>query len=335
MELRDWLRLALGVPAVLYLIYRLTTVIRRPRTPRLSWQDPTSGYKAYQRAYDQEVAAESLVAVGELIRRRQLLDSELQARFAGTAEQIAQQLDRSLPASSRSATIVTMLLDNSGSMRRAPGAPVESSVPYVGDCAASSAMMLTACAADLLVQALESCDVKVEVLGFTTMAWHGGRSWSDWHADGRPPLPGRLNDLLHIVYKSADRTGTAGREALGVMLDASLLKENIDGEALAWAHARLLARPEPRRVLMVISDGAPVDDSTLSVNPGDILVKHLRHVIKEIETRAAVELVAVGIGHDVTDYYRRAAIITDPADLAGAMTDKLCELLAEDTPRAD
>jgi cobaltochelatase CobT len=312
MEPRDWLGLALGVPAVLYLLYNWVTSIRQPRTPPLSWQDPTSGYKVYQRAYDEEVAADSLVEGGKLLRLRQLLDAELGASFVGaTKQKMAQQFERIPPASARPETVVTLLLDNSGSMRGRP-------------------IMVAACCADMLARTLESCGVKVEVLGFTTVAWKGGRSRSDWIAAGRPRAPGRLSDLRHIVYKSADTTGAAGRQALGVMLDESLLKENIDGEALAWAHARLLARPEPRRILLVISDGAPVDDSTLAVNPGNILDLHLRHVIEEIEARPAVELIAIGIGHDVARYYRRAVTITHPVELAGAMTDKLCELLAED-----
>jgi cobaltochelatase CobT len=166
-------------------------------------------------------------------------------------------------------------------------------------------------------------------LGFTTRAWKGGQSREKWLAEGKPPNPGRLNDLRHIVYKPADAPWRRARKALGLMLREGLLKENIDGEALLWAHERLLARTEQRRILMVISDGAPVDDSTLSVNPGNYLERHLRDVIEWIETRSIVELVAIGIGHDVTRYYRRAVTIVDAEELGGAMTDKLAELFDE------
>ena len=171
--------------------------------------------------------------------------------------------------------------------------------------------------------------MKVEILGFTTRAWKGGKSREKWLADDKPVSPGRLNDLRHIIYKPADAPWRRARRALGLMMREGLLKENIDGEALAWAHKRLLARPEQRRILMMISDGAPVDDSTLSVNSGSYLEQHLRQVIKEIETRSPVELIAIGIGHDVTRYYRRAVTITDAEELAGAMTDKLAELFEE------
>jgi cobaltochelatase CobT len=333
MEPRDWLGLTLGLLAVLYLLYSLlfgTSGNRQKRQQRLAKQDPAAGYRAYQTAYDEEVSASGLATDGELRRRRQLLDARLGASFAGAGEQIARKLDQCVPASGRTETVAVLLLDNSGSMRRSPGAPVLSPVPFAGDCEASSAIALTACAADLLVAALEACGIKVEVLGFTTVAWKGGRSRLDWISDGRPPNPGRLNDLRHIVYKAADATGVDARQGLGVMLDASLLKENVDGEALAWAHSRLLARPETRRVLLVISDGAPVDDSTLSVNPGNFLDLHLRHVIHEIETRSSVELIAIGIGHDVSRYYQNAVTITDPVGLAGALTDQLCKALARD-----
>jgi len=207
-------------------------------------------------------------------------------------------------------------------------------MPVSGDCGDASAIMLLACVTDVLVAALEQCGIKAEVLGFTTVEWKGGRSRRDWLADGRPPNPGRLNDLRHIVYKEADSTGRAARQSFGAMLDASLLKENIDGEALAWAHGRLQARPERRRILMMISDGPPTDDSTLSVNTGNYLEMHLRQVIEAIETRSPIELIAIGIGLDVSRYYRRAVSITDPAELAGAVTDKLCELIAEDAREA-
>jgi cobaltochelatase CobT len=208
-------------------------------------------------------------------------------------------------------TVVTLLLDNSGSMRGRP-------------------IMVAACSADILARTLERCGVKVEILGFTTRAWKGGHAREQWLNAGKPAFPGRLNDLRHIVYKSADAPWRRSRRNLGLMMREGLLKENIDGEALAWAHSRLLARPEQRRILMMISDGAPVDDSTLSVNSGSYLERHLRQVIEEIETRSSVELVAIGIGHDVTRYYRRAVTVTDAEELAGVMTDKLAELFDED-----
>jgi cobaltochelatase CobT len=189
--------------------------------------------------------------------------------------------------------------------------------------------MVAACCADIMARTLERCGVKVEILGFTTRAWKGGKSREKWLADNKPASPGRLNDLRHIIYKPADAPWRRSRRSLGLMMREGLLKENIDGEALAWAHKRLLARPEQRRILMMISDGAPVDDSTLSVNSGSYLEQHLRQVIEEIETRSPVELLAIGIGHDVTRYYRRAVTITDAEELAGAMTDKLAELFEE------
>ena len=212
-------------------------------------------------------------------------------------------------------TVVTLLLDNSGSMRGRP-------------------IMVAACCADILARTLERCGVKVEILGFTTRAWKGGQAREAWLAAGKPPNPGRLNDLRHIIYKPADAPWRRAKRSLALMMREGLLKENIDGEALAWAHRRLLARPEQRRILMMISDGAPVDDSTLSVNTGCYLERHLRQVIEEIETRSSVELIAIGIGHDVTRYYRRAVTITDPTELAGAMTDKLVELFEEGQARA-
>ena len=210
-------------------------------------------------------------------------------------------------------TVVTLLLDNSGSMRGRP-------------------IMVAACCADILARTLERCGVKVEILGFTTRAWKGGQAREAWLAAGKPANPGRLNDLRHIIYKPADAPWRRAKRSLALMMREGLLKENIDGEALSWAHRRLLARPERRRILMMISDGAPVDDSTLSVNTGCYLERHLRQVIEEIETRSSVELIAIGIGHDVTRYYRRAVTITDPSELAGAMTDKLVELFEEGQP---
>jgi cobaltochelatase CobT len=207
-------------------------------------------------------------------------------------------------------TVVTLLLDNSGSMRGRP-------------------ITVAATCADILARTLERCGVKVEILGFTTRAWKGGQSRERWLAAGKPGNPGRLNDLRHIIYKSADSPWRRARRNLGLMMREGLLKENIDGEALIWAHNRLLARSEQRRILMVISDGAPVDDSTLSVNSGNYLEKHLRQIITDIENRSPVELIAIGIGHDVTRYYKRAVTIVDAEELGGAMTEKLAELFEE------
>ena len=207
-------------------------------------------------------------------------------------------------------TVVSLLIDNSGSMRGRP-------------------ITVAAMSADILARTLERCGVKVEILGFTTRAWKGGQSREKWLAEGKPPNPGRLNDLRHIVYKSADAPWRRARKSLGLMLREGLLKENIDGEALLWAHDRLLARTEQRRILMVISDGAPVDDSTLSVNPGNYLERHLREVIEWVETHSPVELIAIGIGHDVTRYYRRAVTIVDAEQLGGTMLEKLAELFEE------
>ncbi len=210
-------------------------------------------------------------------------------------------------------TVVTLLIDNSGSMRGRP-------------------ITVAAMSADILARTLERCGVKVEILGFTTRAWKGGQSRERWIAAGKPANPGRLNDLRHIIYKSADEPWRRARKSLGLMLREGILKENIDGEALLWAHERLVGRPEQRKILMVISDGAPVDDSTLSVNPGNYLERHLREVIARIEKTSPVELTAIGIGHDVTRYYRRAVTIVDAEELGGAMTDKLAELFEETAP---
>ena len=207
-------------------------------------------------------------------------------------------------------TVVTLLLDNSGSMRGRP-------------------ITVAATCADILARTLERCGVKVEILGFTTRAWKGGQSRELWINEGKKQNPGRLNDIRHIIYKAADAPWRRARRNLGLMMREGLLKENIDGEALDWAHRRLLARQEQRRILMMISDGAPVDDSTLSVNPGNYLERHLRQVIHEIETKSDVELIAIGIGHDVTRYYRRAVTIVDAEELGGAMTEKLAELFSE------
>ena len=210
-------------------------------------------------------------------------------------------------------TVVTLLLDNSGSMR---GRPIS----------------IAAMCADILARTLERCGVRVEILGFTTRAWKGGQSREKWIAGGKPANPGRLNDLRHIVYKAADAPWRRARKNLGLMMREGLLKENIDGEALLWAHHRLLLRHEQRRILMVISDGAPVDDSTLSVNRGNYLDRHLHAVIHWIETRSDTELIAIGIGHDVARYYRRAVTIVDVEQLGGAMVDQLAELFDEDEP---
>jgi cobaltochelatase CobT len=190
-------------------------------------------------------------------------------------------------------------------------------------------IMVAAMCADILARTLERCGVKVEVLGFTTRAWKGGQSRERWISQGKPAHPGRLNDLRHIVYKSADMPWRRAKRNLGLMMREGLLKENIDGEALIWAHSRLMARPEARRILMVISDGAPVDDSTLSVNAGNYLDQHLRRAIAEIEGKSSIELSAIGIGHDVTRYYKRAVTILDAEQLGGAMTDQLIDLFAQ------
>ena len=320
-----------------------------PWRPNLSVLDNPEqfGYKIFTREFDEVIGAEELSTPEELDRLRIFLDKELKTLSAVVAR-LANRLQRRLLAQQNRAwdfdleegaldvarltriiidpmhplsfkrerdmefrdTVVTLLLDNSGSMRGRP-------------------IMVAACCADILARTLERCGVKVEILGFTTRAWKGGQSREQWLAAGKPPNPGRLNDLRHIVYKMADSPWRRARRNLALMMREGLLKENIDGEALAWAHARLLARPEQRRILMMISDGAPVDDSTLSVNTGVYLESHLRQVIEEIETRSPVELIAIGIGHDVTRYYRRAVTITDPSELAGAMTDKLVELFEE------
>ena len=306
------------------------------------------GYQVFSQANDEEISAEELSTPEELERLRTFLDKELQA-LSGAVSRLANKLQRRLLAQQNRAwdfdleegmldtarlprvvidpmfpltfkrerdtdfrdTVVTLVLDNSGSMRGRP-------------------IMVAACCADILARTLERCGVKVEILGFTTRAWKGGQSREAWLAAGKPPSPGRLNDLRHIIYKSADAPWRRAKRNLALMMREGLLKENIDGEALAWAHSRLLARPEQRRILMMISDGAPVDDSTLSVNTGSYLELHLRQVIQEIETRSPVELIAIGIGHDVTRYYERAVTITDPTELAGAMTDQLVDLFEED-----
>jgi cobaltochelatase CobT len=312
-------------------------------------------YHAFAPKFDEVVNAEDLCDPEELERLRAYLDKQL-AHLQGVVARLANRLQRRLMAQQNRAwdfdleegildparlsrvvtdpmhplsfmhekeatfrdTVVTLLLDNSGSMRGRP-------------------ITVAATCADILARTLERCGVKVEILGFTTRAWKGGQSREAWLAAGKPGGPGRLNDLRHIIYKSADAPWRRARKNLGLMMREGLLKENIDGEALDWAHKRLLGRPEQRRILMMISDGAPVDDSTLSVNPGNYLERHLRHIIEEIETRSPVQLIAIGIGHDVTRYYRRAVTIVDAEELGGAITEKLAELFSENvepTPRA-
>ena len=209
-------------------------------------------------------------------------------------------------------TVVSLLIDNSGSMRGRP-------------------ILVAAMSADILARTLERCGVKVEILGFTTRAWKGGQAREKWLAKNRPQNPGRLNDLRHIIYKNADEPWRRARKSLGLMLREGLLKENIDGEALLWAHDRLLSRQEDRRVIMIISDGAPVDDSTLSVNSRNYLEKHLRASIKWIESSSPIQLLAIGIGHDVTRYYQHAVTITDAEQLGGTMMDELSALFDDDT----
>lgn len=307
-------------------------------------------YGFYTAQFDEIVGAEELCDADELARLRKMLDQQL-SHLQGVIARLANRLQRRLLAKQTRAwefnleeglldtarlarvvvnpmhslsykreletefrdTVVTLLIDNSGSMRGRP-------------------ITVAAMSADILARTLERCGVKVEILGFTTRMWKGGQSREHWIAQGKPPNPGRLNDLRHIIYKPADAPWRRARKNLGLMLREGILKENIDGEALLWAHARLLGRPEQRRVLMVISDGAPVDDSTLSVNPGNYLERHLREVIDYIETRSPVQLVAIGIGHDVTRYYRRAVTIVDAEQLGGTMMEKLAELFEEGTP---
>lgn len=308
-------------------------------------------YKIYTQVFDETVGAEELCDEDELDRLRAFLDKQL-ANLSGVVGRLANRLQRRLMAQQNRSwdfdleegyldparlpriimdpmaalsfkqerdtkfrdTVVTLVLDNSGSMRGRP-------------------ITVAAICADILARTLERCGVSVEILGFTTRAWKGGMSREKWLKDGKPVSPGRLNDLRHIIYKSADAPWRRARRNLGLMMREGLLKENIDGEALLWAHQRLIARPEQRKILMMISDGAPVDDSTLSVNPGNYLERHLRAVIELIETRSPVELLAIGIGHDVTRYYRRAVTIVDAEELAGAMTEQLASLFAEEGGR--
>jgi cobaltochelatase CobT len=312
--------------------------------PPAPHSDADPNYTVYTTDFDEEIRAEDLAEPAELERLRAYLDQQLEP-LKGAVSRLANKLQRRLQAQQNRSwlfdleegtldagrlarvvanpttplsfkqekdtefrdTCVTLLLDNSGSMR---GRPIS----------------IAAICADVLARTLERCSVKVEILGFTTRAWKGGQSRERWLAQGRPQGPGRLNDLRHIIYKGADAPWRRVRPNLGLMMKEGLLKENIDGEALEWAHRRSMHRPEARKILMVISDGAPVDDSTLSVNQANYLEKHLRDVIAMVERRRAVELIAIGIGHDVTRYYQRAVTITDVEQLAGAMTEQLASL---------
>jgi cobaltochelatase CobT len=315
----------------------------RPNRP-LSDLPPQFDYRAYSEQFDEVISAAELCDEEELTRLRAYLDQQL-VHLQGAVTKLANRLQRRLMAQQNRSwdfdqeegmldaarlarvivdpshslsykverdtdfrdTVVTLLIDNSGSMR---GRPIS----------------IAAISADIMARTLERCGVKTEILGFTTRAWKGGQSREHWLAGGRPAHPGRLNDLRHIVYKRADEPWRHARKSLGLMMREGLLKENIDGEALLWAHSRLIARSEERKVLMVISDGAPVDDSTLSVNSGTYLERHLRQVIGWIENRSPVELVAIGIGHDVTRYYQRAVTIMDAEQLGGTMVEQLAGL---------
>jgi cobaltochelatase CobT len=319
----------------------------RPNLPD-SKLPPDFAYRAFTTENDEVVTAEELCEAEELARLRGYLDQQL-VTLQSAVTKLANRLQRRLMAQQNRSwefdqeeglldsarltrvvvqpdhalsykierdtdfrdTVVTLLIDNSGSMR---GRPIS----------------IAAISADILARTLERCAVKTEILGFTTRAWKGGQSREKWLAGGRPPKPGRLNDLRHIIYKQADAPWRRARRNLGLMMREGLLKENIDGEALLWAHNRLMARPEDRRILMVISDGAPVDDSTLSVNSGNYLERHLRQVIGWIEAKSPVELIAIGIGHDVTRYYQRAVTIMDAEQLGGAIVDQLAALFDED-----
>ncbi|WP_374943145.1 cobaltochelatase subunit CobT [Sphingomonas sp.] len=318
----------------------------QPVRPNRPMADPSAqfDYKPWTTQFDEVVAAIDLCDPDELVRLRGYLDQQL-VHLQSAVSKLANRLQRRLMAQQNRSwdfdqeegildaarlarvvvnptlslsykveretdfrdTVVTLLIDNSGSMR---GRPIS----------------IAAISADILARTLERCGVKTEILGFTTRAWKGGQSRETWLATGRPPQPGRLNDVRHIVYKKADEPWRRARQNLGLMMREGLLKENIDGEALLWAHARLIARPEERRILMVISDGAPVDDSTLSVNSGSYLERHLRQVIGWIEGKSPIELVAIGIGHDVTRYYARAVTIMDAEQLAGAIVEQLAAL---------
>ena len=303
-----------------------------------------NNYQAYTERFDEIIKAEELCDPDELMRLRQLLDQQLVSLQHATSK-LANRLQRRLMAKQNRTwefdleegildaarltqvvvdpmnplaykqeketkfrdTVVTLLIDSSGSMR-------------------GRSITIAAMCADIMGRTLERCSVRVEILGFTTRAWRGGESREAWINDNKPTNPGRLNDLRHIVYKSADDSWSRSRRNLGLMMREELLKENIDGEALIWAHNRVVTRPEQRKVMMVISDGLPVDNSTLLVNPSNFLEQHLKYAISMIEDHSPVELVAIGIGHDVTHHYKRAVTITDAEQLGGAMTDQLAEL---------
>jgi cobaltochelatase CobT len=320
----------------------------QPARPDPSGDNRAVTYKVFSTAHDEIVAAEELCDAEELTRLRAYLDQQL-ASVSNVVSRLANRLQRKLLAQQNRSwtfdleeglldvarltrvivdptaplsfkeeedtefrdTVVSILIDNSGSMRGRP-------------------IMVAAVCADILARTLERCGVKTEILGFTTRAWKGGQSREDWLKAGKPPQPGRLNDLRHIIYKAADAPWRRARRNLGLMMREGLLKENIDGEALIWAHQRLIGRPEARRILLVISDGAPVDDSTLSVNSGHYLERHLREVIAEIEGKSPVQLIAIGIGHDVTRYYKNAVTIVDVEQLAGAMVEQLADLFDEE-----
>ena len=317
-----------------------------PVRPNRPWTDLPDDfdYKVFTDRFDEVISAPELCDDEELTRLRAYLDSQLTG-LQGVVTRLANRLQRRLMAQQNRSwdfdqeeglldaarlarvvvspghslsykierdvefkdTVVTLLIDNSGSMR---GRPIS----------------IAAISADVMARTLERCGVKVEILGFTTRAWKGGQSREAWLAEGKPANPGRLNDLRHIVYKQADEPWRRARRNLGLMMREGLLKENIDGEALLWAHSRLLARPEDRRILMVISDGAPVDDSTLSVNNAGYLEIHLRKVIDWIERLSPVQLVAIGIGHDVTRYYKKAVTIMDAEQLGGTIIEQLADL---------
>lgn len=314
----------------------------RPNRPNA--EIPNFNYSAFTEKHDETIAATDLCDAEELARLRGFLDQQL-LPLQSAVTRLANRLQRRLMAQQNRAwdfdqedgildaarlariitnpmlslsykmerdtdfrdTVVTLLIDNSGSMR---GRPIS----------------IAAISADILARTLERVGVKTEILGFTTKTWKGGQSREDWLAAGRPASPGRLNDVRHILYKQADEPWRRARNSLGLMMREGLLKENIDGEALIWAHNRLLARPEDRRILMVISDGSPVDDSTLSVNSGGYLDQHLRQVIGWIENKSPVELIAIGIGHDVTRWYSKAVTIMDAEQLGGAIIDQLAGL---------
>jgi cobaltochelatase CobT len=324
-----------------------------PQMLQKNWERPLeSNYKAYTTNYDETILADELCEPAELERLRGILDNHLQnsqiiiSKLANRLQRklMAQQnrswefdLDEGMLDTARLSniimdpfhplafkqekditfrdTVVSLLIDSSGSMR-------------------GRSITIAAMCADILGRTLERCAVKVEILGFTTRAWRGGQSREQWLAEGKPPNPGRLNDLRHIIYKSADMPWRRARKNLGLMMREELLKENIDGEALLWAHNRIVTRPEERRILMVISDGLPVDNSTLLVNPSNYLEQHLKYAIDRIENHSVVELAAIGIGHDVTHHYRRAVTITDAEQLGDAMTEQLVDLFDEQSAKS-